>query len=159
MLNLKKPFYLYKVLQLRCKVKAEASSLGLRRAAARSRHCIFIAFAKVRIFHQTCNYFNMVNTLISPFCNLLKLNVNYLTICLVISEFICTFAPMKRTIKTYGRMELAQLYFPAIAPRSAWRRMKDLLSESPSTAELALHSRRVFMPAEVSLIFKTFGEP
>ena len=41
-------------------------------------------------------------------------------------------------------MELAQMYFPAIAPRSAWRRMKDLLR---------------FMPAEVSLIFNTFGMP
>jgi len=56
-------------------------------------------------------------------------------------------------------MELAQMYFPAIAPRSAWRRMKDLLTENPSTAELALRTRRVFMPAEVSLIFNTFGEP
>ena len=56
-------------------------------------------------------------------------------------------------------MELAQMYFPAIAPRSAWRRMKDLLRERPSTAELAELSRRVFMPAEVSLIFDTFGVP
>ena len=56
-------------------------------------------------------------------------------------------------------MELAQLYFPAIAPRSAWRRMKDLLRESSSTAELATMTRRVFMPAEVSLIFETFGTP
>ena len=54
-------------------------------------------------------------------------------------------------------MELAQLYFPAIAPRSAWRRMKDLLRESSTTAELAEQTRRVFMPAEVSLIFETFG--
>ena len=47
-------------------------------------------------------------------------------------------------------MELAQMYFPAIAPRSAWRRMKDLLRESSTTAELAEQSRRVFMPAEVA---------
>ncbi|MBO5632812.1 MAG: DUF4248 domain-containing protein [Aeriscardovia sp.] len=66
---------------------------------------------------------------------------------------------MEIVIKTYGRMELAQMYFPAIAPRSAWRRMKDLLREKSSTAELAEMSRRVFMPAEVSLIFNTFGEP
>lgn len=66
---------------------------------------------------------------------------------------------MEKTIKTYGRMELAQMYFPAIAPRSAWRRMKDLLRENVSTAELASMSRRVFMPAEVSLIFNTFGKP
>ena len=66
---------------------------------------------------------------------------------------------MNKQIKTYGRMELAQMYFPAIAPRSAWRRMKDLLLESSSTSELATMSRRVFMPAEVSLIFETFGVP
>jgi len=66
---------------------------------------------------------------------------------------------MEKEIKTYGRTELAQLYFPAIAPRSAWRRMKDLLLESPLTAELATHSRRSFIPAEVSLIFDTFGVP
>ena len=61
---------------------------------------------------------------------------------------------MEKVIKTYGRMELA-----AIAPRSAWRRMKDLLRESSTTAELAEQTRRVFMPAEVSLIFDTFGVP
>ena len=66
---------------------------------------------------------------------------------------------MEKVIKTYGRMELAQLYFPAIAPRSAWRRLKDLLRESSTTAELAEQTRRVFMPAEVSLIFDTFGVP
>jgi len=66
---------------------------------------------------------------------------------------------MGKVIKTYGRMELAQMYFPAIAPRSAWRRMKDLLRESTTTAELAELTRRVFMPAEVSLIFNTFGMP
>ena len=66
---------------------------------------------------------------------------------------------MEKVIKTYGRMELAQLYFPAIAPRSAWRRMKDLLRESSTTAELAEQTRRVFMPAEVSIIFDTFGVP
>ena len=66
---------------------------------------------------------------------------------------------MEKVIKTYGRMELAQLYFPASAPRSAWRRMKDLLRESSTTAELAEQTRRVFMPAEVSLIFDTLGVP
>ena len=66
---------------------------------------------------------------------------------------------MEKVIKTYGRMELAQMYFPAIAPRSARRRLKDLLRESDSTAELAHLTRRIFMPAEVSLIFDTFGVP
>ena len=51
------------------------------------------------------------------------------------------------------------MYFPAIAPRSAWRRMKELLRESATTAELASLPRRIFMPVEVLLIFETFGTP
>ena len=67
---------------------------------------------------------------------------------------------MDKVIKTYGRMELAQLYFPAIAPRSAWRRMKDLLRESSTTAELAeLRLAGSSCPPRVSLIFDTFGVP
>jgi len=66
---------------------------------------------------------------------------------------------METMIRTYGRMELAQQYFPSIAPRSAWRRMRELLLERPATSPLALQSRRVFMPAEVRLIFQTFGAP
>ena len=50
---------------------------------------------------------------------------------------------MNKEVRTYGRMELAQMYFPAIAPRSAWRRMKDLLLESSMTAELATMPRRI----------------
>ena len=93
------------------------------------------------------------------YCNLLVINAFFSRKCLVISKNFSNFAPMNREVKTYGRMELAVMYFPAIAPRSAWRRMKDLLRESSTTAELAELTRRVFMPAEVSLIFKTFGMP
>ena len=102
---------------------------------------------------------SLLNPLIGTYCNLLILSALFPTKHLVISVFFCNFAPMEIVIKTYGRMELAQMYFPAIAPRSAWRRMKDLLRESSTTAELAEQSRRVFMPAEVSLIFETFGAP
>ena len=42
--------------QLRCKVNAEASSLGLRWAVARSRRCIFIATAKLRKFGGRANF-------------------------------------------------------------------------------------------------------
>ena len=44
-------FSLKLTMQLRCKVNAEASSLGLRWAAARSRRCIFITTAKVQHSH------------------------------------------------------------------------------------------------------------
>ena len=106
-----------------------------------------------------CNYSEVLNPLLATYCNLLKLKALFCAKHLVISGFFSNFAPMEKQIKTYGRMELAQMYFPAIAPRSAWRRMKDLLRERSSTAELAELTRRVFMPAEVSLIFDTFGMP
>ena len=40
---------------------------------------------------------------------------------------------MKQTVRTYGRMELAQAYFPAILPRSAWKKLKALLMDDPQT--------------------------
>ena len=39
---------------------------------------------------------------------------------------------MEHSPKTIGRMELAQLYFPYILPRSAWQKLKSLLDEDPS---------------------------
>ena len=66
---------------------------------------------------------------------------------------------MKKTVRTYGRMELAQAYFPAILPRSAWKKLKALLMDDPQTASLATLSRRTFLPAEVSVIFSVLGVP
>ena len=66
---------------------------------------------------------------------------------------------MKQTVRTYGRMELAQAYFPAILPRSAWKKLKALLMDDPQTASLATLSRRTFLPAEVSIIFSVLGVP
>ena len=66
---------------------------------------------------------------------------------------------MKETVRTYGRMELAQAYFPAILPRSAWKKLKALLIDDPQTAPLAELSRRTFLPAEVSVIFSVLGVP
>ena len=56
-------------------------------------------------------------------------------------------------------MELAQAYFPAILPRSAWKKLKVLLMDDPQTASLASLSRRTFLPAEVSVIFSVLGVP
>ncbi len=56
-------------------------------------------------------------------------------------------------------MELAQAYFPAILPRSAWKKLKTLLMDDPQTAPLATLSRRTFLPAEVSIIFSVLGVP
>ena len=56
-------------------------------------------------------------------------------------------------------MELAQAYFPAILPRSAWKKLKALLMDDPQTAPLVELSRRTFLPAEVSIIFSVLGVP
>lgn len=60
---------------------------------------------------------------------------------------------------TYGRMELAQVYFPALDQRSAWRKLKILLLDNPATAHLARLTRRTFLPVEVSAIYASLGEP
>ncbi len=66
---------------------------------------------------------------------------------------------METNIRSYGRMELAQAYFPAITPKSAWKKLKDLLLEDPVTNPIARGSRRTFLPAEVSIIFAHLGTP
>ena len=57
-----------------------------------------------------------------------------------------------KQVRTYGRMELAQIYFPAISPRAAWKKLKSLLLDDPSTAPFARLTRRTFLPVEVSAI-------
>ena len=56
-------------------------------------------------------------------------------------------------------MELAQNYFPAITPRAAWKKLKSLLLDDPSTAPFARLTRRTFLPAEVATIFAALGMP
>ena len=62
-------------------------------------------------------------------------------------------------IKTFGRSELAQRYFPQLKPMSAWLRLKDLMSADATLAPLLLNGRRVFIPSEVSLIYARLGVP
>ena len=64
-----------------------------------------------------------------------------------------------KQVRTYGRMELAQAYFPAITPRAAWKKLKSLLIDDPSTSHLARLTRRTFLPVEVSAIYASLGEP
>ncbi len=66
---------------------------------------------------------------------------------------------METTIKTYGRTELAQLYFPAICPRAAWAKLRLYMSDYPRLCKLLSSGRRSFLPIEVSLIFNTLGSP
>ena len=64
-----------------------------------------------------------------------------------------------KQVRTYGRMELAQIYFPAISPRAAWKKLKSLLLDDPATAPFARLTRRTFLPVEVSAIYASLGEP
>ncbi|WP_091843833.1 DUF4248 domain-containing protein [Prevotella sp. ne3005] len=64
-----------------------------------------------------------------------------------------------QTSTTMGRMELAQLYFPYIQPRSAWQKLKPLLSDDPVLAHLVKLRRRTFLPNEVSMIYQHLGRP
>ena len=61
--------------------------------------------------------------------------------------------------RTFGRTELACLYFPCLQPQSAWLKLRLLLLDSPSLAPLALMRRRFFLPAEARLIMEQLGEP
>ena len=55
--------------------------------------------------------------------------------------------------------ELAQLYFPALLPKSAWQKFRSWLILNPRLNKLVSLTRRTFTPAEVSLNFAELGEP
>lgn len=70
----------------------------------------------------------------------------------------------KIRIKTYGRMELAQIYFPTLVGAAAWRKLKQWIDICKPLREdldrLGYNAgRRSFTPAEVAAIFKWIGEP
>jgi len=58
-----------------------------------------------------------------------------------------------------GRMELAQAYFPAILPRSAWLKFRSLLEEYPELSGFAHQKRRTYLPSEVNIIYQHLGHP
>ena len=66
---------------------------------------------------------------------------------------------MEHSSKSFGRMELAQLYFPYILPRSAWQKLKSLLVEDPALKHLVSLKRRSFLPVEVNIIYQKLGHP
>ena len=66
---------------------------------------------------------------------------------------------METAIKTYGRTELAQLYFPAICPRAAWAKLRLYMSDYPQLNELLQTGHRSFVPSEVAFIFDCLGRP
>ena len=61
--------------------------------------------------------------------------------------------------KAMGRMELAQAYFPAIQPRSAWLKFRSLLEDYPELSVFAKQKRRTYLPSEVNIINQHLGQP
>ena len=78
---------------------------------------------------------------------------------LAYSDYFSYLCSMETTVKTYGRTELAQLYFPAICPRAAWAKLRLYMHDYPRLRRLLASKRRTFLPAEVALIFDTLGCP
>ncbi len=66
---------------------------------------------------------------------------------------------MEKTIRTFGRTELAQHYFPQLKAKSAWEKLKSWLTVNPRLRALATITRRTFTPAEVAQIYAELGEP
>lgn len=67
-------------------------------------------------------------------------------------------------IRSYGRMELAQLYSPELTDIAAYRKMKKWISLCPGLLQrlydLGYESkRRSFTPLEVRVIVDALGEP
>ena len=66
---------------------------------------------------------------------------------------------MEAKVKSYGRTELAQLYFPQLTTDGAWHKLRSWLHLNPRLEHFYASRRRTFTPAEVALIFTELGEP
>ncbi len=60
---------------------------------------------------------------------------------------------------SFGRMELAQAYFPYLQPRAAWHKFRALMLDYPELSGYATQKRRTFLPSEVNIIYQTLGHP
>lgn len=68
------------------------------------------------------------------------------------------------TIRSYGRTELAQCYFPDLNPQVAHRKLQGWINYYPNLRErlnaTGMHPRsRVYMPVHVRMIVEAIGEP
>ena len=66
---------------------------------------------------------------------------------------------MNNNQTTFGRTELAQIYFPKLCPEAAWHKLRSWLKINPRLNFLYELRRRTFTPAEVQLIYAELGEP
>lgn len=67
-------------------------------------------------------------------------------------------------VRSYGRTELAQLYFPKLKPESAFRKLRRWICLEPELSARfvkggKLSPQRSFTPADVRCIVDRLGEP
>lgn len=67
--------------------------------------------------------------------------------------------PVPNLKRTFGRTELAQLYFPNLLPKTAWEKLRSWFEINERLSPLLHTGRRTFTPAEVALIIDQLGEP
>ena len=66
---------------------------------------------------------------------------------------------MNQKQTSFGRTELAQMYFPNILPCNAWQKLRTLMLDIPELSSLAKQKRRTFLPSEVNIIYQHLGRP
>ena len=96
--------------------------------------------------------FNIIPKILA---NLLGILTYFLYLCSVKQQQ----TQFMESTKSYGRTELAQLYFPNILPCNAWQKLRMLMQEIPELSDLAKLKRRSFLPAEVNIIYQYLGRP
>jgi hypothetical protein len=63
-------------------------------------------------------------------------------------------------IRPYGRIELAERYFPRLTPKSAWRKLKGWMDFNPELRQILRESNlRTFTSNQVAKIVEMLGEP
>lgn len=62
-------------------------------------------------------------------------------------------------IRSYGRTELALLYFPHHCPDAAYRKLKSWLLLNPTLRPIAHSRQRTYTPLQVEEIVNQLGEP
>jgi hypothetical protein len=67
--------------------------------------------------------------------------------------------PEPFTIRTYGKSELALLYFPSLSKESAIKKLRFWLSLNPRLRHLISKKIRSYTPKQVQMIVKEIGEP
>ena len=63
------------------------------------------------------------------------------------------------TIRSYGKSELAMMYFPELSKESALKKFRFWLSLNPRLRSLISKQIRSYTPKQVRLIVREIGEP